>query len=59
MMERFKKHCETPITWGAYYKLSGICIGISLVSTIGIFAYNIAKFRKLRESHEVTEDEAE
>lgn len=28
MLERFKNHCNNPITWGAYYKLCGISLAI-------------------------------
>ena len=33
MLERFKNHCNNPITWGAYYKLCGISFAISAAVT--------------------------
>lgn len=33
MLERFKNHCNNPITWGAYYKLCGIGIVASAAVT--------------------------
>lgn len=25
MLTKFKNHCGRPITWGAYYKMCGVC----------------------------------
>lgn len=35
MLTKFKTHLNTPITWGKYYKLSGICCLISMVISLG------------------------
>ena len=32
MFKKFKEHCAKPITWGAYYKLCGICFAASIVT---------------------------
>lgn len=58
MMERFKKHCETPITWGAYYKVCGISLisyAIFVASMYGVSRYQL--YRSRRTEH--VEDEAE
>ena len=26
MLEKFKRHCNNPITWGKYYKINGIIV---------------------------------
>lgn len=31
MLQKFKNHCKNPITWGAYYKLTGVSILASVV----------------------------
>lgn len=36
MLERFKKHCGNPITWGAYYKLCGVALVASFALGIGM-----------------------
>lgn len=30
-MTKFAMFCAKPITWGAYFKMCGICLGISCV----------------------------
>lgn len=31
MLNKFKNHCKNPITWGAYYKLCGISMILSIL----------------------------
>lgn len=31
MLKKFKAFCGKPITWGAYFKLCGVAVGVSLL----------------------------
>lgn len=59
MLERFKKHCGNPITWGAYYKLCGVVWVASLAFGIGVAMKMKHDFNQLNESEsdEILEDE--
>lgn len=53
MMERFKKHCETPITWGAYYKVCGVSLisyAIFVASLYGVSKYQFYRSRRKENS---------
>ena len=56
MLERFKKHCETPITWGAYYK--AFIFGPAAAYVIACVAlYGSMKLHKYRSKHETEIEE--
>ena len=38
-MSKFATFCATPITWGAYLKLAGICMATSIVFSVGWIAF--------------------
>lgn len=59
MLEKFKKHCGNPITWGAYYKLCGVVWVASFALGIGMVMktkHDIDQLYKF-ESDETLEDE--
>lgn len=38
MLDKFKAFCGKPITWGAYFKLCGVAIGVSLLMSGAMIA---------------------
>lgn len=63
MLNKFKNHCKNPITWGAYYKLCGVCLLASFgigIATVIQMKYEDNKFNKRLyeiDSDDVSEEE--
>lgn len=38
-MSKIKQFMNKPVTWGGYFKLCGICTGLSLLTTAAMYAY--------------------
>lgn len=39
-MSKIKNFMSKPITWGAYFKLCGISLGLSALASAGIYVYS-------------------
>lgn len=46
-MSKFKDFCAKPITWGAYFKLCGICVAAGMT----VSAWTMHKIKKDFESY--------
>lgn len=38
MLKKFKAFCGKPVTWGAYFKLCGVAVGVSLLMSGAMIA---------------------
>lgn len=59
MLNRFKNHCKNPVTWGAYYKLCGICFTASTVITVAMvikYMHDIKSFYNFETNDDDSEE---
>lgn len=57
MIKKFKNFCDTPITWGTSFKLSGICALIYMTIALGFILYSKYQSKKFEESLQKQENE--
>lgn len=38
-MNKIKTFMNKPMTWGGYFKMCGVCAGLSALTTAGMYAY--------------------
>lgn len=38
-MNKIKNFMNKPITWGGYFKMCGVCMGLSMLTYAGLYAY--------------------
>ena len=59
MLKKFKAFCDKPITWGAYFKLCGVALGLSLLTSGAMIAKTLYDYDMLPvcKKHENEQDE--
>lgn len=57
MIKKFKNFCDTPITWGTSFKVSGICALIYMIFALGFILYSKYQSKKIKELLQEQEDE--
>lgn len=54
-MNKIKNFLNKPMTWGGYLKLCGISVGLSALTTAGMYAYFAYETKKsYRDAEEIT-----
>ena len=57
MFKKFKDFCNTPITWGTSFKLSGVCALIYMIVALSLILYSKYQTKKFEESLQKKENE--